>query len=292
MRLPASALLAVLLAAPLAAQPALTTPRVSPHARVEQTVGLTVLSVDYHRPAVDGRRVWGDLVPYGQVWRMGANENTVFETSTPIRVEGQALPAGRYGLHAIPTETRWTLAFSRMADAWGSYSYDPAEDALRIDVAPAPAEAFGERLAFRFDHPTETAATLVLHWDHLQVPVRIEAETPAVVLAGMETELRGLAGFYWQGWNQIAEYALDNRLRMEDALVWAGRSVERQATFANQMTQAGLLDALGRTAEATTAREAAYAAGTPDEVRAWARARRRAGQAADADAALARIGPE
>ena len=286
------ALVALCLAAPLAAQPALTTPRVSPHARVEQTIGLTVVSVDYHRPAVDGRRVWGDLVPYGQVWRMGANENTVFETSTPISVEGQTLPAGRYGLHAIPTEGRWTIAFSRMAEAWGSYSYDPAEDALRVDVTPAPAPGYGERLAFRFDGPTEMAATLVLHWEELEVPLRIEADTPSVVLAQMETDLRGLAGFYWQGWNQIAEYALDHRLRLDDALVWAGRSVERQATFANQMTQAGLLDALGRSAEATTVREAAFTAGTPDDVRAWARARRRAGLAAEADAALARIGPQ
>lgn len=289
MRLAVLLSVAAVCAAVSQAQTPLTTPRVSPHARVEQSVGLTRLVVDYHRPAVEGRRVWGDLVPYGQVWRLGANENTTFETSTPITVEGQPLPAGRYGLHVIPTDGAWTVAFSRMADAWGSYSYTPDEDALRVTVTPATDRSFAERLAFRFDVPDETGATLVMHWETLELPLRLATDTPEIVLAQMERELRGVAGFSWNGWNQIAEYALDHDRRLPAALAWAERSVELAPTFANQMTRAALLDRLDRAADANTARDAAFVGAEPDAVRAWARARRRAGDTAAADAALARI---
>ncbi len=288
MRLALSVLLAAL-ALPTLAQTQLTTPRVSPHARVSQTVGLTEMSVDYHRPAVNGRTVWGALVPYGEVWRAGANENTVFETSTDITVEGAALPAGRYGVHVIPTDEDWTVAFSTVSEAWGSYTYDPAEDALRVTVRPREAPV-QERLAYRFDAPTETSATLVLHWADLEAPVQIAVNTPAVVLATMERELRGVAGFYWEGWDQVAAYALDHDLRLDDALTWADRSIERMPTFANRMTKAALLDALGREGEAGTVRDEAYAEAVEGDVRAYARERRRAGRADQADAALARLG--
>lgn len=287
MRLPA--LLAVaLLAVPTVGAQQLTTPLTSPHARVTQTVGLTDLSVDYHRPAVGGREVWGALVPYGEVWRAGANENTVFEASTPILVEGQPLPAGRYGLHAIPTDGAWTVIFSTMSEAWGSYSYDPTEDALRVAVTPRPAP-MSERLAFRFDDPGVDATEMVLHWDELEVPVRLSVDTPAVVLANMERELRGVSGFYATAWDQIATYALDHGRRLDDALRWAERSVEMAPAFSNRMTRAALIEALGRGPEAEALREEAFAAAGEEEVRAYARSRRRAGKAAQADAVIARF---
>lgn len=288
-RLPALAVLLVLSASAASAQRQLTTPLASPHARVVQAVGLTELAVDYHRPAVNGRAVWGELVPYGEVWRAGANENTVFTTSTDIQVEGAALPAGTYGLHMIPTDRDWTVIFSTVSEAWGSYSYDPSEDALRVVVAPRDAPP-QERLGYRFDAPDDDSALLVLHWAGREVPVRIGVDTPAVVLASMERELRGVAGFFPEGWDQIAAYALDEGRRLDDALAWADRSVELRPGFANQMTRAGLLDALGRPAEAAEARDAAYADASEEDVRSYARARRRAGDAAGADAALERLG--
>ena len=278
--------LLALAAAPAAQQ--LTTPRVSPHARAAQTIGLTELAVDYHRPAVNDRRIWGDLVPYGEVWRAGANENTVFEASTDLLVEGQPLPAGRYGLHTIPGEDAWTIIFSTVSAAWGSYSYDPAEDALRVTVEPREGP-YTERLSYRFDTPDETSATLVLAWASLEVPVRLTVDTPGVVLASMERELRGVAGFYWEGWDQIARYALDAGRQPERALAWAERSHEIRPTFANTMTRAAALDALGRADEADAARADAFGLATEDDVRAYARERRRAGRPEEADAALARI---
>lgn len=288
MRLPVLAGLLVLLASGAAAQQ-LSAPLASPPARVQQTVGLTELAVDYHRPAVNGRQVWGALVPYGEVWRAGANENTVFETSTEVQVEGQPLPAGRYGVHMIPTDGAWTVIFSTVSEAWGSYSYDPAEDALRVTVTPREGP-MQERLAYRFDGPDTAAAELVLHWEELEVPVRLTVDTPGVVLQSMERELRGVSGFYGGAWDQIAAYALDHGRRTEDALGWVDRSIELGPTFSNRMTKAGLLDALGRSAEAEALRTEAYAEASEDDVRAYARARRRAGKPAEAEAALARLG--
>lgn len=252
MRTLLSLLLLALVAAPaaLAQNRTVTAPMASPPARVVQTVGLTELAVDYHRPAVRERTLWGGLVPYDQVWRAGANQNTTFETSTDIRVEGERLPAGRYGLHVIPRENApWTVIFSTMADAWGSYSYDEAEDALRVDVSPeeGPAE---ERLSYTFRDPGMDAATLVLRWGTTALPVSIAVDTPAVVLASMERELRGLPRFFWEGWNGIAAYALSTETRMDEALGWIDQSIGTQRNGTNLLTKVGLLTALGRGDEA------------------------------------------
>ena len=273
------------LAAPAVAQRQLTTPRVSPHSRVMQTIGMTDLSVDYHRPAVNGRAVWGELVPYGDVWRAGANENTTFETSTDITVQGETLPAGLYGFHVIPGEGEWTVIFSSMSDAWGSYFYDASEDVLRVTASPRDA-AMQERLSFRFDDPDLASATLVLHWDRLELPIAIEADTPGLVLANMERELHGVPGFFAEGWEQIATYALDHGLRTEDALQWAENSIQRGAAFGNQMTKARALDALGQTSEASALRTAALSVAEEADVEAYAQSRRRAGHADEADRVL------
>src|SRR6266542_6342598 len=105
------------------AQPALTLPQPSPKASVSQTVGLTDIAINYHRPAVNKRTIWGDLVPYDEVWRARANENTTISFSSPVVVNGKPLPAGTYGLHMIPTQGDWTIAFSKVSWAWGSFSY-------------------------------------------------------------------------------------------------------------------------------------------------------------------------
>ena len=115
-------------------------PDASPAASVGQTIGLTQVKISYHRPAVNKREVWGKLVPYNEVWRAGANENTTISFSSDVTVGGQKLAAGTYGLHMLPTEKDWTVIFSNMANAWGSFSYDPKEDAARVTVTPQPAE--------------------------------------------------------------------------------------------------------------------------------------------------------
>ena len=140
---------AVLASTPAFAQSApLKAPEPSPAATVTQTVGLTELKINYHRPAVGGRKIWGGLVPYGEVWRAGANENTTITFSSPVKIGGKPLAAGTYGLHMIPTTKQWTVIFSNVSSAWGSFTYDEKEDALRVTVTPQPAEGFVERLSY------------------------------------------------------------------------------------------------------------------------------------------------
>src|SRR5262252_1974456 len=203
-------------AASVAAQtPPLTLPDASPRATVSERVGLTDIEIRYHRPAVNGRKIWGDLVPWGDVWRAGANENTTIEFSTPVTVQGHALPAGTYGLHMIPVENgNWTVAFSKTASAWGSFSYDEKEDAARITVKPQPGE-FLERLSYEFTDVTDKSISAVLRWEKVRVSIPIEIDTRAVVVASLRSELRGLPRFSWQGWNQAASWCARNDVNLD-----------------------------------------------------------------------------
>ncbi|TFG51338.1 MAG: DUF2911 domain-containing protein, partial [Gemmatimonadales bacterium] len=142
----------------------LTLPRQSQGATVSQTIGLTDVSVSYHRPVVNGRKVWGALVPFDAVWRGGANENTVLTVTSPFTIGGTSLPAGRYGLHFMPTATSWTLILSRQANNWGSFSYHPSEDAARVPAATRSAE-FLEHLQYSMEDPSDTSVTLTMHWE-------------------------------------------------------------------------------------------------------------------------------
>ncbi|MCI0372056.1 MAG: DUF2911 domain-containing protein, partial [candidate division NC10 bacterium] len=173
---------AAVLTVPLAAQaPPLVLPKVSPRASISQTVGLTEIRISYDRPAVGGRPVWGGLVPYDSVWRAGANENTVVSFSSPVRVSGQEVPAGRYGLHMIPGRNEWTIILSRQANAWGSFSYDPGEDVLRVKTTPVPAE-MEERLAYVFEDPGADSVVAVLRWEKLAVPIPLAVNSRQVVV--------------------------------------------------------------------------------------------------------------
>jgi tetratricopeptide (TPR) repeat protein len=168
----------------------------------------------------------------------------------------------------IPTTGAWTVIFSEMDAAWGSFSYDEAEDALRVSAAPRPA-GFQERLEYRFDDPTSTSTEVVMHWEEVEVPFTVEVNTPEVVLASMERELRGLPRFFWQGWNQIAAYALQSETRMEDALGWVDRSIGLNRNGTNLGTKMALLAALGREDEAAALEADFYATATEADVNAY-----------------------
>lgn len=232
----------------------LKTPEESPHARVMQTVGITEITVDYHRPAVNGRKVWGELVPYNEPWRAGANENTTITFSTDVKVGGKPLKAGTYGLHMLPTPKQWTVMFSTVTTAWGSFSYDQKEDALRIQVTPTALAAHEERMVFKFDNPQMAKTTLTMAWEKLAVPIAIEIDTPKEVMANMRRELRGGIGFTWQGHNQAANYWLKNGGNLDEALKHSDRSVGIAATYGNLMVRAQILEKKGNAAGAKEAR--------------------------------------
>jgi tetratricopeptide (TPR) repeat protein len=236
-------------------QAPLTLPQPSPKATVSQTVGLTDIAITYHRPAVNKRTVWGDLVPWDQVWRAGANENTTITFSSPVTVNGKPLAAGTYGLHMIPTKDGdWTIAFSNVNWAWGSFTYDEKEDALRVATKPQPAE-FQERLSYTFDEPTDGSVDVSLRWEKVRVPFRVEVDTPSVVMASIRKQLRDLPRFSWQGWNQAAAYALRSKTNVDEAITWADRSIGMQENFNNLRTKAGLLELKGDTKTASALRD-------------------------------------
>jgi tetratricopeptide (TPR) repeat protein len=258
-----------LLPAGAAAQvPGLTAPEASPEATVSQTVGLTELAVSYHRPAANGRAVWGALVPYGQVWRAGANENTTVSFSTPVTVNGTALAAGTYGLHMIPAAGDWTVIFSRETGAWGSFSYDQKEDAARVTAKPEAAP-HQERLGFSFDDPTADSTVLAMRWEKLRVPLAIRIDLGRTVLESYKAQLRGLPRFGWQGWNQAANWAAQNGIELDDAMVWADRSIGMNRNFANLRTKALVLTKKGDPAAADALTKEALSIATEAEINAY-----------------------
>jgi hypothetical protein len=197
----------------------LDTPRGSQNATVTQTVGITKIYINYSRPSVNDREIWGKLVPYGMnnlgfgtatesPWRAGANENTVIKFSDDVTIEGQALKAGKYGLHMIIKEDGGaTVIFSKNHTAWGSFFYEPSEDALRVDVQTTSIP-HTEQLTFNFINVDATSATAVLNWEKKQIPFKIEADVTNTVLAGIRADLQGQQGFNRLNWEQAANISL------------------------------------------------------------------------------------
>ena len=246
--------------------PPLVLPQPSPRAQVSQKVGLTDIEVTYNRPAVKGRVVWGGLVPYGKVWRAGANENTVVTFSTPVSVGGTALPAGRYGLHMLPSASaEWTVIFSSQSHAWGSFTYDPKEDVARAQVKPLAAEPT-ECLAFTFDDPTDKGVTLSLRWEKLRIPIPLEVDTKAAVVLSLREQLRGLLQFFPEGWSGAAGWCLRNDVNLEEAGTWADRSLAMRETFPALRVKAGLLEKKGNAAGAAALKAKALTVATEAEV--------------------------
>jgi hypothetical protein len=222
----------------------LVTPKESPRATLSQTLGLTDISVTYDRPAVNNRKIWGGLVPHDTVWRAGANENTVFAMTSPVTIGGTELPAGRYGLSMIPTAGQWTVIFSHEANAWGAFSYDPKEDALRIQVQPKELP-FEERLQYTFEDVTPNSSTLVLHWEKVGVPIPIQVNTEQVAMDSLAQQMRGLARFFPDGWAQASRWALANSKDLDRAGAWADSALKIQTNFANLRLKATVLERRG-----------------------------------------------
>ena len=248
----------------------LNLPDASQHARVTQRIGITDITIDYHRPLVRGRKIFGGLQSYERVWRAGANYNTTVEFSDPVTVEGQPLPKGVYGLHLIPGETSWVVIFSKNSTSWGSFTYDQAEDALRVTVKPQ-AIPNHEALSYDFDDPGPNSASITMRWERVAVPFRVEVNTPEVVRQSLRDQLRARPRFEWQAWQEAAEYLLNNKLAAEEALKYADRSVEIEDRFENEMTRAHALSALGRREESVAARDKAVGMGTQLQVHDYGR---------------------
>jgi hypothetical protein len=252
------------------AQTEIGLPDVSQAASVEQRVGVVDVTINYHRPLVNGRKVWGALVPYDKVWRAGANTNTTFEVNWPVAIEGKPLPKATYGLHMIPGADTWTIIFSKAAHSWGSYTYDQSEDALRVTVKPHPAP-MKEALQYTFDEVKPDSAVVTMAWEKVAVPFRITVSDEETVLPYLRQQLRGIQQYTWGPPNEAAQYCLTKKIALPEALKWAELSIQNEERFENLATKADILKAMGKTAEADKTWQHAVEIAKPAQLYAYAR---------------------
>jgi hypothetical protein len=246
------------------------------HAQVTQWIGPVKISIDYHSPKVHNPdnndrtgHIWGELVHYGffdegfgptkgAPWRAGANESTTISFSHEVKVEGKDLKAGTYALFLDVEKTGpWNWVFSNHP-GWGSYQYDPKDDALRIPVTPEDAP-FTEYLTYGFDDRRPDSALAYLQWEKKRIPIKIEvSNVNGIYVEKMRQDLQSWAGFNYQNWQNAAQFCAANKINLEEALQWADKAINgpfRGATighedFSTVSTKAEVLEAMGRESEA------------------------------------------
>src|SRR6202171_510309 len=224
-------------------------PTISQRAITSQRIGISDITINYCRPLVGGRKLWGAEVPYDKPWRAGANENTTISFTDDVSVEGKPLPSGTYGLHMIPTADQWTVIFSKNSTSWGSFSYDEKEDALRVTVKPHPSE-FQEALLYTFDDVKPESVAVTLRWEKLAVPFRVSADVNAVVLRSIQNQLRNTGGFTWAGFDEGANWLIDANQNLDQAMKWEDRSIQIEERFENLLGKSMILEAQGKKQEA------------------------------------------
>lgn len=239
----------ILSAATVSAQQNLVLPEASQRSEVIQRIGYTDIDIVYHSPSVNGRKVWGDLVPYGQVWRAGANENTTISFTDDVTIEGKQLAAGTYGLHIIPNEGEWTIIFSKNHTSWGSFFYKQDEDALRVKVKPEGRD-FQEWLDYTFTDRKAGSAKVTLSWEKMKASFTVGVDVTAVALRHIREQLRSLPAYGWHGWEEAAHYCIVNKVNYDEALKWVNRSIQMEDNFTNEAAKAQLLTLMGNTKEA------------------------------------------
>jgi len=258
---------------------AITTPRTpSPAAIVGQTVGISKITVNYSRPSVKGRKVWGELVQWGWTadtgngpapWRAGANENTVLELSNDATIEGKPVPAGKYGFFlTINEDNTGEVILSKDFRSWGHFRYIAAHDQMRAPIAIRDHE-MTEMLTYEFINADKNSVELVLNWEKKQFPVKITFDVDAIVMANATQELMGVNGFTWQAYSSAAGYAAANKVNLEQAAKWAAQAVNLNKSFQTLSTKANVLRQTNKTDEADKVMKDAVALGTEGELNAY-----------------------
>ena len=257
-------------------------------ASVSEQVGLTDVTIRYSRPHVKQREghIWGQLIPVGYAdqgfgtskaapWRAGANENTTIEFSTDVKIEGQPLAAGKYGFFIAYDPNECTLIFSKNSTSWGSFFYKPDEDVLRVKVKPVPADKSVEWLKYEFTDEMPASAVVQLQWEKLIIPFKIEADAVTAQLESFRKELRSDKGFNWEAWDQAAQYCVQNKTNLNEALLWTDTATSvnfgGSQIFQPWSTKAAVLDSLGRNDEAVAIMKKALPYGDMNELYFYAR---------------------
>lgn len=232
---------------PLFAQ-SLELPRLSVKAEVTQQIGLSEISIDYSRPGVKGRKIWGGLVPYNNgipfPWRAGANENTTIVISDDAEINGEFIKAGVYGFHIIPSESEWILIFNNHNKSWGSFFYDKLFDVLRVKVIPSQNE-FTEWLEYGFEDINPNSVSVYMKWEKLKIIFQISFDEKEIVLKNIREQLLSLPGFGWEGPMEAATFCLKNNFNYEEAIEWIDISINRNPVFQNKIIKSKLLFKIG-----------------------------------------------
>jgi hypothetical protein len=270
------------------------TPRPSPKATVMQRIGVTDVTITYSRPAVKGRKIWGDplpeqaatkgeatldnqnerpkgapIVPWGHVWRTGANEATMFVVTDDVLINGQKLPAGSYSLHTIPTKDEWTIVFNGTANQWGSFNYDPAKDTLRVKAKPQWVNDSEEWLTYSIDPVGENSAQVNIRWEKVSVPFTVKVpDVAATTLAKLKATVGNGKPDDWRTPMQAGNYLLNNENPADDAqgMAWLDQSIKIKETFQNLANKAIALYKAGKKDEAFALGEQAIQRGKTDKV--------------------------
>ncbi len=270
------------------------TPRPSPKASVTQRIGVTDVTITYSRPGVKGRKIWGDplpeqaatkgeatldnqnerpkgapIVPFGHMWRTGANEATMFVITDDVLINGQKLPAGSYSLHTIPAKDEWTIVFNGTANQWGSFNYDPAKDTLRVKAKPQMMNDNQEWLTFTVDPVSEDSAQVNIRWEKISVPFTVKVpDVAATTMAKLQKSVGNAKPDDWRTPMQAGNYLINNQNPADDAqgMAWLDQSIKVKETAQNLMAKANALYKAGKKDEAVALAEQAVQRGKTDKI--------------------------
>jgi len=234
------------------------TPRPSPDATVIQFVGVTEIKIDYSSPGVKGRKVWGELVPFGEIWRTGANEATTITFSDVVKINGSELPAGTYGIHTIPNESEWEFIFSNDTKVDGGSNFNKEKEVLRVKAKPEE-HHFMERMTFLFTDVTDNSVNVNLMWDKLKVSFKVETNTQELFLTKAREQLS------WSPTFQAAQYCLTTNSNLEEAYKWIEASCLISEVYWNTRVKAQIQNKLGMKNEAIATMEKTIVLGSKME---------------------------
>jgi hypothetical protein len=252
------AVLVALTASPALAQ--LELPAASPAAKVMQKVGLTEVSVDYSSPAVKGRKIWGDLVPFDQVWRTGANAATKITFSRDVTFGGKPVPAGTYSIVTVPTQKEWTVVLNKELGLFTGKTYDAKDDVVRVSATPTEIPP-RERLTFIFSNTTEDQTSLDFEWEKVRVSVPIKTDTAAFAQANIQSAVNSA----WRSLANAARYVADTSKDYPTALGYADDSLAIQSHWYNNWIKADILARTGKYADARKFAQTAWDLGQKDQ---------------------------
>jgi hypothetical protein len=223
----------------------------SPAATVSQDLGASTVKIEYHKPAVKGRKIWGELVPFGEVWRTGANDATVITFSDPVKIGGKDLAAGSYAFFALPGKDEWTLIFNKTAKQWGAYNYKASDDALRIQAKPGAAP-FQEYLSYGIQVVAPERLHVDLAWEKLAVGFDVSLDVKGLYWTYLEKTLAGAKPGEATPFLQAASYCLNNDVHLDQAMGWVEHALEVKSDYRGMALKARLLNKAGKKAEAIT----------------------------------------